>query len=377
MTNHEQLTKWAIDCGFKLNGIRAHSFPGRGLGIVAEKNIEPGEVLMTIPMSVVRRAETVPKSISKSIQKSSPCSNNGLLAAELAQDQSDNYALWRESLPTIEDLQEAMPVMWEPELCQLIPPKAKTILLKQQRRIGQDWDAITAANLEIPMHLYQYYWLLINTRTFYYTPPRRETPPTDPDECLAIVPYGDYFNHSDAGCKVSYTRSQYSVVADRPYNKGEEVFVSYGAHSNDLLLAEYGFILEDNQWDEATLDEVVIPLFTEGQSEALTNEGYFANFNLDKEGACYRTKVALRLLCMPLGQWRRGLAQGFDDGDKYQPILNESLVSVFNTYREIVRARLEQISRLDVGLASQRDTLKRRWRQIDKLLIDATDQLRH
>jgi hypothetical protein len=165
------------------------------------------------------------------------------------------------------------------------------------------------------------------------------------------------------------------VVADRPYNKGEEVFVSYGAHSNDLLLTEYGFILEENQWDEATLDEVVIPLFTEGQSEALTNEGYFANFNLDKEGACYRTKVALRLLCMPLGQWRRGLAQGFDDGDKYQPILNESLLSVFNTYRDIVRARLEQISRLEVGLASQRDTLKRRWRQIDKLLIDATDQL--
>jgi hypothetical protein len=45
MTNHEQLTKWAINRGFKLNGIRAHSFPGRGLGIVAEKNIEVGHLL--------------------------------------------------------------------------------------------------------------------------------------------------------------------------------------------------------------------------------------------------------------------------------------------------------------------------------------------
>ena len=227
------------------------------------------------------------------------------------------------------------------------------------------------------MDLYRYYWLLISTRTFYYIPARRKTPPPDPDECLAIVPYGDYFNHSDAGCKVSFTRSQYSVMADRSYHEGEEVFVSYGAHSNDLLLTEYGFILEDNRWDEATMDEVVIPLFTEGQRETLTSEGYFANFNLDNEGACYRTKVALRLLCMPQGQWRRGLAQGFDDGDKYQPSLNESLLSVFNTYRDVVRERLEQISRLDIGLASQRDTLKRRWGQIDKLLIEATDQLRH
>ncbi len=332
---------------------------------------------MTIPMSVVRRAETVPKSISKSMKKTFPCSNNGLLATELFQDQSDDYALWRDSLPKMEDLQEAMPAMWEPELCQLLPPKAKTILLKQRYRIGQDWDAMTAANLDIPMGLYRYYWLLISTRTFYYTPPRRKTPPADSDECLAIVPYADYFNHSDAGCKVSYTRSQYSVMADRSYHEGEEVFVSYGAHSNDLLLTEYGFILEDNRWDEATLDDVIIPLFTEGQRETLTNEGYFANFHVDKEGACYRTKVALRLLCMPLGQWRRGLAQGFDDGDKYQPILNGSLLSVFNTSRDVVRERLEQISLLDVGLPSQRDTLKRRWGQIDKLLIDATDQLRH
>merc|ERR1711939_846058 len=131
-------------------------------------------------MSVVRRAETVPKSISKSIQKSFPCSNNGLLAAELAQDQSDDYALWRGSLPKMEDLQEAMPVMWEPELCQLLPPKAKTILLKQRRKISQDWDAMTAANLDIPMDLYRYYWLLISTRTFYYIPARRKTPPPDP-----------------------------------------------------------------------------------------------------------------------------------------------------------------------------------------------------
>merc|ERR1711939_177917 len=174
-------------------------------------------------MSVVRRAETVPKSISKSMKKTFPCSNNGLLATELFQDQSDDYALWRDSLPKMEDLQEAMPAMWEPELCQLLPPKAKTILLKQRYRIGQDWDAMTAANLDIPMGLYRYYWLLISTRTFYYTPPRRKTPPADSDECLAIVPYADYFNHSDAGCKVSYTRSQYSVMADRSYHEGEEV----------------------------------------------------------------------------------------------------------------------------------------------------------
>jgi hypothetical protein len=40
MDIHERFTEWAIEKGVKINGIKAHRFEGRGLGIIAEKDFE-------------------------------------------------------------------------------------------------------------------------------------------------------------------------------------------------------------------------------------------------------------------------------------------------------------------------------------------------
>lgn len=327
---------------------------------------------MVIPMSAVRTAETVPKKIVESVDS---CSNNGLLAAELAQDESSEYGLWRKSLPSMEDLQ-TMPVMWEENVAQCLPSKARGILSKQAAKIRKDWDAVTAGHIGISFENFRYFWLLINTRTFYYTPSNMKTPPVNSDECLAVVPYGDYFNHSDFGCKVSYSASSYEITADRRYSKGEEVLVSYGNHSNDLLLVEYGFIFDGNRWDETTLDDVVIPLLSEDRKKILQNERYWLDYHLDRDGACYRTIVALRLLCMPIRLWRRGLAKGFDDNDRYKRMVTELLLKVFGNYKGIVSERLAQISNLRPGTDVQRDILRRRWAQIEKIVSDAIEQIK-
>ncbi len=39
MDVHKEFTEWAIARGVKLNGIAAHRFVGRGLGIIAEKKL--------------------------------------------------------------------------------------------------------------------------------------------------------------------------------------------------------------------------------------------------------------------------------------------------------------------------------------------------
>ncbi|KIW14770.1 hypothetical protein PV08_07555 [Exophiala spinifera] len=373
MSNHENLTEWALSRGYKLNGIKAHAFAGRGLGVLAERNIEPGEVLMTIPMSAVRTAETLPKKIIESLHS---CSNNGLLAVELAQDESSEYAIWRQSLPSMEDFQ-TLPVTWEEGVAKFLPSKARGVLSKQAAKIQKDWDAVSAGHINISFEEFRYFWLLINTRTFYHTPPKMKLPPVNSDECLAVVPYGDYFNHADIGCKVSYSASSYEITADRRYDRGEEVLISYGSHSNDLLLVEYGFIFDGNRWDETTLDDVVIPLLSEDRKKILQDEGYWLNYHLDRDGACYRTKVAVRLLCMPLRQWRRGLAKGFDDDDRYKRIVNGLLLKVFGNYRSIVRGRLEQISKLTAGVHVQRDILRRRWGQIDAIILAAIEQIKN
>lgn len=44
MSDHDNLTEWALGRGYKLNGIKAHSFTGRGLGVIADRNIEVGDL---------------------------------------------------------------------------------------------------------------------------------------------------------------------------------------------------------------------------------------------------------------------------------------------------------------------------------------------
>lgn len=37
MEKHQRFTVWAIMRGVKINGLAAHRFPGKGLGIIAER----------------------------------------------------------------------------------------------------------------------------------------------------------------------------------------------------------------------------------------------------------------------------------------------------------------------------------------------------
>lgn len=65
------------------------------------------------------------------------------------------------------------------------------------------------------------------------------------DGRVALVPWADMLNHS---CEVEtfldYDNSSRGIVftTDRPYQAGEQVFISYGRKSNGELLLSYGFV---------------------------------------------------------------------------------------------------------------------------------------
>jgi hypothetical protein len=43
MDIHKRFMEWAIERGVKINGIRPHRFEGRGLGIIAERDLKVRE----------------------------------------------------------------------------------------------------------------------------------------------------------------------------------------------------------------------------------------------------------------------------------------------------------------------------------------------
>ena len=141
------------------------------------------------------------------------------------------------------------------------------------------------------------------------------------------------------------------------------------------MLAEYGFILAENQWDEICLDEIILPMFSDEQKQILKEASFLGKFVLDRESLCYRTQVALRLLCMPANQWQRLVADGLDDKDKYQMKVDGILLKALKSHLDSVDEKLKQVDGLDCGLDSQRETLGRRWKQIHLLLTSSISKI--
>ncbi|RDL36070.1 SET protein [Venustampulla echinocandica] len=363
MEAHRKFSEWAVSQGVEINGIAAHRFPGRGLGIIAQRNFEAGETIVVVPISALRTAQTVPKRISRAIGK---ITVHGLLAAELTLDTTLDHALWSDVLPTREDIAETMPLMWDSSLQSLLPEASKVTVSKLKSKLSLDWAAVSKAFPDISYDDYLYHWLIINTRTFYFLIPKAKKRPPHLD-CLAQSPFADYFNHAAHGCKVAFDDTGYEISTDRPYEKGSEIYISYGNHSNDLLLAEYGFILEENHWDEITLDSYIVPMLSEKQKLHLEEAGFLGKYILDKEVVCHRTQVVLRIFCLPIRRWKR-FVDGLDDGDADQAVVDISLLSILQQYENDATKMLASLPNINSGLPSQREILSRRWKQIHNLL---------
>jgi hypothetical protein len=240
------------------------------------------------------------------------------------------------------------------------------LLSNQEKKFAQDWAAVSAAFPSLSKDRYLYSWLLVNTRTFYYTAPitPKRPRPKDPNECMALNPFADYFNHACTGCVVEFSPAGFEITANRVCEVGEEIYISYGKHSNDFLLAEYGFIMDENECDEVCLDELLLQEMTKEQKEMVKDAGFLGNYALDHEGVCYRTQVALRALCVPGRRWQR-FVTGEDDGEKDQPKADELLSKLL---KQSELTALDTIDKLSPFLNTedeyQAETLIRRWKQI-------------
>ena len=213
---------------------------------------------------------------------------------------------------------------------------------------------------------YLHSWMLVNTRSFYYTTPSMERLPHN--DRLAILPVADLFNHADVGCEAKFSSEKYTFIADRGYCAGEEVHISYGTHSNDFLLAEYGFVPTDNRWDVVCLDDAILPCLNEEQKNALKDRGFLNKYMLDQEtGGCFRTQVALRILCCTREQWEQFV--DFDGGEEFSHKVRGFLMQILEKFLTTIHQTLKDIQNLDIGQKCQREILMKRWGQIETTVV--------
>jgi len=278
-------------------------------------------------------------------------------------------------MPKLEDFEAAQPFFWHEDLQALLPKPAKELLVKHQATFHEHWDLVSGAFPKLRREGYLHSWFLAGTRSFYYeTPKMLEYPVMDR---LALMPAADLFNHAETGCEVSFTPTAYTVSADRSYRPGEEICISYGEHSNDFLLTEYGFVLSDNCWDMVCIDDVVLDTLSPWQAAQMQKEGLLGRFLLDSNGIpCRKTRLALDLLCnrsqrrkqTPIPQDGAGAALAGCD-----PFLDQLL----HQFHGMAMETLDKVRKLRVGRESHREILERRWSQIVAIVERSLDRSRN
>ncbi|KUL83926.1 hypothetical protein ZTR_06830 [Talaromyces verruculosus] len=247
-------------------------------------------------------------------------STHGLLAAYLTHGDPKTlkkYDLWKATWPTLPDFEEGMPILWPKDIGgsglktpisttastqrdlspAILPPsisgswniirkkplteeyktKHQNLLSQQEARLRDAWRDVVAVFPDTDWETFSYHWLIVNTRSFYYLMPGEE-PPEDKNDAMALVPFADYFNHTDdAECEVHFDGKSYTFRAKKLYKKGEEIYMSYGPHPNDFLFVEYGFYLETNESDALFLDDIIFKDFTIAEKEELTHQRYYGH----------------------------------------------------------------------------------------------------
>jgi hypothetical protein len=301
-----------------------------------------------------------------------------------------------------------MPLYYIKKLQDLLPHAATLLLTNQRSNLEKDWNDVRKHITSVSEDLYTYTWLIVNTRTFYWEYP--DLPNSHPrlpkrrnklasNDCYAMCPFMDYFNHSDVGCDPQANSKGYSVTADRGYKAGEEIFISYGSHTNDFLLVEYGFILDSNKNDSIPLDHLLLPLLSSVQVDALKEDGFHGNYTLSsiEPFICHRTQAILRLLILDSRRYAL-FVSGDDDGSKEQGQVDEHVVGILTKYSRQIMDTLDEVEQLTVDAKSdekasmrklrtagngepgikpeQKDVLVQRWKQIRDLVNAAVKGLR-
>ncbi|KAL7936460.1 hypothetical protein V8C35DRAFT_295550 [Trichoderma chlorosporum] len=363
MEQVQALLQWAKDKNVVMGkDVNLVNVSGRGMGVKAKRRLRRGQTILNVPIEVIRSLHTVPEQIIQKLPKD--MSLHGLLAADLALGQSTTPTVWQSSFPTLQDFEATTPFLWHEDLQRLLPRASKDLLTKQQARFFREWGFVSKAFPDLQQKDYLCAWFIINTRTFYFE--TEEMKKYLPDDRMALLPVADFFNHADHGCKVSFSSEGYTILSDRVYDVGQEIHISYGDHSNDLLLTEYGFVLTENCWDTFSIEDGILSIIDESQKAELQKHNCLGPFTLsvnDRE-SWHGTQVALSLTCGTRQEWEKMIHMEGDCSPNLQRKIDILMVQVLDEFLETTKVKLTEINNLQVGLEMQRHLLIQRWDQI-------------
>ncbi|KAK9320780.1 hypothetical protein V1517DRAFT_328475 [Lipomyces orientalis] len=344
------------------DGIQAQEIPGRGIGVIACRMVPAGERIIQFPVTSllnprtakaallrevsdrgassmftltatpIREEATARKRVKRDASVKAHAGKYANLLDSLSSHQLLAYYLYRERLrkdsrwnsffdvlPTL-DAFGGLPLVWavldhgRKRFLDYLPASTYKHATRMSKQFWGDLTAVRSicANVE-DVELFIWAWLCVNSRCLYYY--MAEAPTTG--DCMTLAPIVDFLNHSDEEhCSIqvydgALATKFFGLVTTRSYDVGDEIYLSYGAHTNSFLLCEYGFTLAANKNTELDITAELLAILkwgrrtsrcqTEGEATEIESPkltfldayGYLGDYTLSLDTISYRTEVAL------------------------------------------------------------------------------------
>ncbi|KAF2150382.1 SET domain-containing protein [Myriangium duriaei CBS 260.36] len=361
---HKIFTTFALSQGITITNVAPSLLPGRGMGLLTTAPIRSGTTIIHVPP----KAMLLPRP-SNNLSPQAALTSHLL---HLSTTSDPRYAACATVWPTRSDFRSSLawfaPTDRNLDYKHLFP---KSLAGAYERLVVDAEHDRTALGREEGDEEFMYHWAIANTRSFSWKPAGAR------EGRMVICPFLDYMNHCQAGdgCEVKMDSRGYTLVANRNYDTGEEILATYGAHSNDKLLAHYGFTMPGSQDDSISLDEIILAgkHAHKEQRHTLESVGYLGNYSLtpSTNEICFRTQVALRTRLLTSNEWEYYMGSGDDIANDKSEEVKESLCRMIRGHIENMTdmtTKLKQVRDEGKGHTQVLSSILERWRQIQDAL---------
>lgn len=277
------------------------------------------------------------------------------LVLERKREKASFWKPFIDMLPSIEELALA-PVVWRvlhvPQcdtLWRMLSRSAKKHSEAVLARFEKDWGVVSALDPRgyIDRASFLWAWMCINSRCLYMEIPQAK----DSADNFTMAPYVDFLNHlNEDQCGIKIDSHGFHVLTSCSYRPGDELFFSYGPHSNEFLLCEYGFTLPQNKWNFIDITDFILPLLRPNHVAFLKEVGYYGDYTVSMEGMSFRTEIALATLQESEPHTSRklkALVEGVSDGAVFEQKLKIMLRRILDKISADSRRKLESTQTYD------------------------------
>ncbi|XP_051782244.1 SET domain-containing protein 4 isoform X1 [Erpetoichthys calabaricus] len=337
-----QLRRWLKLRGFTSCHLLPASFPDTGRGLMTTKELQAGDLIISLPESCLLTTSTVLKSYMGDYIKRWKPPVSPLLAlcvfliAELHFGTQSDWKPYIDSLPKTFDCAAYLPANITDLLPEPLRGKAKDQrvvveeLYLSSRKFFHSLQPLFTEKIDdiFTLDALRWAWSSVNTRTVYMKNTQSKFLSRDVD-VYALAPYLDLLNHSSTTqvtAAFNLNTRCYEIKAESRWQRYEQVFICYGPHDSQRLLLEYGFVLKRNPHSVVYVTEDVLQSCMTNKDNLVTQKfcylkenNFLENLTFGCDGPSWRLMTALKLLCL-----------GPDDYSTWKQVLLGGPVSVEN-----------------------------------------------